>query len=214
VTKEGKSSALVGWLRPPGLANQPKPPPITASSITTRAILPNLLSANSPTHISAPSATGHTSMPLALVPATPSSSPAPVPTTQDIRRPGQWRHGLSADKVAWIESLIALWPLDLAAWERELRGDSDRNFLLYLVEHALSSTDSNTSLEPFRCRNYKSAYSAFDHVTAALAPDLLHQRIFRPYPSDSSSFVHALGAVPKTATTVRVIHDHSRPHDR
>jgi hypothetical protein len=149
-------------------------------------------------------------MPPVPAPATPSSSLAPAQTTQDIRRPGQWRTCFSSDKVAWIKSLIALRPLDLAAWQCELRGDSDREFLLYLVEHGLSLTDFTTTLSPFRCRNYKSAYLASADVHAALEPDILRQRIFRPFPGDSSQFVHALGAVPKTATTVRVIHDHSR----
>jgi hypothetical protein len=153
-------------------------------------------------------------------PGTCSSNPqfvrslAPVQTTKDIRRPGQWRQSFLPDKVAWIESLIALRSLDLAAWQHELREDSDRGFLLYLVEHCLSSTDSNTILPPFRCRNYKSAYLAAADVDAALAPDILCQRIFRPYPGDSSQFVHALDAVPKTATSVWVIHDHSWPYGR
>jgi hypothetical protein len=153
-------------------------------------------------------------MPPVPAPATPRLSPVRVQTTQDIRRPGQWRLGPTPDKVAWIEALIALRPLDLASWQSKLRDDPDKEFLLYLVEHGLSFTDSGTSLEPFKCRNYKSAYSASHQVIAALADDILRQRIFRPYPGKTSSFVHALGAVPKTATTVRVIHDHSRPFGR
>jgi hypothetical protein len=158
--------------------------------------------------------TGPITMPPVPAPATPILSLAPVQTTQDIRRPGQWRQSYCPDKVAWIESLIALRLLDLSAWQHELREDSDREFLLYLVEHGLSLTNSNTILSPFRCRNYKSAYLAPADVNAALAPDILRQRIFHPYPGDSSQFVHALGAVPKTATTVRVIHNHSRPYGR
>jgi hypothetical protein len=153
-------------------------------------------------------------MPPVPAPAIPSSSPVRVQTTQDIRRPGQWRTGLSSNKVAWIEALIALRPLDLVSWQSELRDDPDSEFLLYLVEHGLSLTDSSTPLEPFKCRNYKSAYSASHQVNTALADDILRQRIFRPFPGETSSFVHALGAVPKTATTVRVIHDHSRPYGR
>jgi hypothetical protein len=153
-------------------------------------------------------------MPPVPAPATPSSSPVRAQTTQDIRRPGQWRTGLSPHKVAWIEALIALRPLDLVAWQSELRDDPDSQFLLYLVEHGLSLTDSSTPLEPFKCRNYKSAYSAFHHVNTALADDILRQRIFRQYPGETFDFVHALGAVPKTATSVRVIHDHSRPYGR
>lgn len=69
-------------------------------------------------------------------------------------------------------------------------------------------------IQPFKCKNYKSAYLARSLVDDALAPDLLARRIFRPYHGQSSQFVHALGAVPKTASTVRVIHDHSRPMGR
>jgi hypothetical protein len=48
----------------------------------------------------------------------------------------------------------------------------------------------------------------------ALKPDIIAQRIFWPTPGVSSSYVHSLGAVPKTESTVRVIHEHSRPIGR
>ena len=103
----------------------------------------------------------------------------------------------------------------LPAWEYLLRNDEDREFLLYLVGHGLSlTTGSERNLLPFKCNNYKSAYEARAQVQAALDPDIIANRIFRPYGSRTSSFVHALGAVPKTVSSVRVIHDHSRPMGR
>ena len=110
--------------------------------------------------------------------------------------------------------MIASRPLRLSAWQDELAEDEDRDFLLYVVEHGLSLTDGTAALPAFRCRNYRSAYEAAAQVDAALESDIRANRIFRPYAGDSSSYVHALGAVPKTATTVRVIHDHSRPFGR
>jgi hypothetical protein len=128
--------------------------------------------------------------------------------------PGRWR-SFPPDKVAWIENLIALRPLSLPAWQSELRNDEDKDFLLYLVEHGVSLTDRDSVLEPFRCSNYRSAYGrAADEVNAALDPDIVAGRIFRPFNGEISPFVHALGAVPKTASTVRVIQDHSRPFGR
>lgn len=92
-----------------------------------------------------------------------------------------------------------------------------------MIEHGLSLTaDSLNSLAPFKCNNYRSVYSARAQVQSALDPDIKANRIFRPFKSDdavsaqdnhppSPLFVHALGAVPKTESSVRVIHDHSRP---
>ena len=103
----------------------------------------------------------------------------------------------------------------LCAWQTELRYDEDREFLLYIVEHGLSLTSgTDRNFRPFKCHNYKSAYAARDQVQDALTPDIIENRIFRPFSGCTSSFVHALGAVPKTETSVRVIHDHSRPIGR
>jgi hypothetical protein len=89
------------------------------------------------------------------------------------------------------------------------------NFYRYVVEHGLSLTSKNDSHStPFKCNNYKSAYLSFAQVQIALKPDIIAQRIFRPPPNVTSSYVHSLGAVPKTESTVRVIHDHSRPVGR
>jgi hypothetical protein len=106
-------------------------------------------------------------------------------------------------------------PLNLATWQSELRNDKDRDFLLYVVEHSLSLTSEiDSPLIPFKCNNYKSAYFSVAQGQAALEPDVVAQRIFRPPPGVSSFYVHSLGAVPKTESTVRVIHDHSRPVGR
>jgi hypothetical protein len=149
-------------------------------------------------------------------PATRTSSPPcppvlPPRTTQVNRCPGRWRSKFPPAKVAWIEHLLQFRPLRLSAWQEELRDDDDRGFFLYLVEHGLSISKEDSTLKPFRCKNYKSAYAAADQVDDALRPDIASHRIFRPFSGEVSSFVHALGAVPKTATTVCVIHDHSRP---
>ena len=172
--------------------------------------------ANSPRRISAPAATpGYT--PQAPAPIDQTGQPhrtRPPPTTQDNRCPGRWR-SFPPDQVSWIEALIAFRPLRLSAWVLELRNDEDREFLLYLVEHGLSlTTGTGRNLTPFKCNNYKSAYAVSDLVQTALTPDIIDKRIFRPRAGFTSSFVHALGAVPKTVDSVRVIHDHSRPMGR
>jgi hypothetical protein len=138
-------------------------------------------------------------------PTTPAGTPPTLtapPTTQDNRCPGRWQ-AFPPDQVAWIESLCKLQPLNLATWQSELRNDEDRDFLLYVVEHGLSLTSEiDSPLIPFNCNNYKSAYLSFAQVQAALEPDVVAQRIFRPPPGVSSSYVHSLGAVPKTESTV------------
>jgi hypothetical protein len=75
-------------------------------------------------------------------------------------------------------------------------------------------TDETTRIEPYRCRNYSSIELHKDKVLGALAPNLEQHRIFRPPSGLTSNFIHALGAVPKTEDSVRVIHGLSRPLDR
>ena len=85
---------------------------------------------------------------------------------------------------------------------------------MYVVEHGLCLTSDTTRIGPYKCRNYSSISQYRSQVLEALAPDLEHSRIFRPPVGVSSSYIHALGAVPKTADSVRVIHDLSRPIGR
>jgi hypothetical protein len=111
-----------------------------------------------------------------------------------------------------IEAKLAERPLILSGRQKELVDDPDREFLLHMVEHGLSLTDEHTVLKPFDCKNYKSAYENATMVNEALAPDLETGRLFEPPVGISSCHIHAVGAVPKTAHSVRVIHDHSRPY--
>lgn len=81
-----------------------------------------------------------------------------------------------------------------------------------MVEHGLSLTDEPSSqLKSFNCRNHKWAYENAQMVNEALAPDLAAGRLFEPPSGVLSTFIHGIGAVPKTVRLVRVIHDHSRP---
>lgn len=95
-----------------------------------------------------------------------------------------------------------------------MRTDPDRDFLLYVVEHGLCLTDETARIAPYNCKNYSSISKHRAHVEAALAPDIVSRRIFSPPAGMSSPYIHALGAVPKTADSVRVIHDLSRPIGR
>lgn len=181
---------------------------------------PRAQTANLPRDISRAPAATPGSTPRAPAPTTPTAPPQlpgaqpGPPTTQDNRCPDRWR-AFPPAQVEWIQSHIALRPLRLFAWQAELRQDEDREFLLYLVEHGLSlTTGTERNIPPFKCNNYKSANLARTLVNNALEPDIIARRIFRPYTGQTSSFVHALGAVPKTESTVRVIHDHSRPIGR
>jgi hypothetical protein len=139
-----------------------------------------------------------------------SSSDVPR-TTQDIRCIGRWRH-FAPDYVRLIKAKLAERPLILSGWQKGLVDDPDRDFLLHMVEHGLSLTDEQTVLKPFDCKNYKSTYENATMVNEALAPDLGTGRLFEPPVGISSCHIHAIGAVPKTAHSVRVIHDHSRPY--
>jgi hypothetical protein len=189
-----------------------------ASPTITPASAPTSRLAAGPPPITASTAVTPGPMRPVPAPAISTSSPPCPPgplrrTIQENRCPGRWRSFPPA-KVAWIEHLLTFRPLRLSAWQDELCDDEDREFLLYLVEHGLSISDTNSTLKTFNCKNYKSAYVAADHVDVALQPDVALHRIFRPFNGEVSPFVHALGAVPKTESTVRVIHNHSRPFGR
>jgi hypothetical protein len=155
-----------------------------------------------------PETTGDLSLP-------PNSPPeqvsGPASTTQDIWNPNRWRK-FSIGYVRFIEQKISERPLKSKAWERNLHDDHDREFFLHIVRHGFSVTSMQTQLQSFDCKNYKSAYANAVMVDDALTPNLEAGRLFIPPPGITSQYIHALGAVPKTATSVRVIHDHSRPY--
>jgi hypothetical protein len=124
-------------------------------------------------------------------------------STQDIRCIGRW--------LRCMEAKLAERPLILSGWQTELVDDLDRDFLSHMVEHGLSfDIDEHTVLKPFDCKNYTSAFTNATMVREALAPDLEAGRLFEPPINITSSYIHAIGAVPKTAHFVQVIHDHSR----
>jgi hypothetical protein len=137
--------------------------------------------------------------------------PGPASTIQDIRNPDRWR-SFPIGYVRFIAQKLSERPLKFEAWERNLLDDPDREFLLHMVRHGLSLTSVYTQLQPFDCKNYKSAYTNVVMVDEALAPYLEAGRLFIPPLGITSQYVHALGAVLKTATLVRVIHDHLRPY--
>jgi hypothetical protein len=135
-------------------------------------------------------------------------------TTLRRSKPGIWRELLPPVQVPWVESLIELRPLRSDRWRQHLRQDPDHEFLLYVVEHGLCLTEETACIAPYNCKNYNSILKHRAHVAAALAPDIASRRIFSPPAGMTSSYIHALGAVPKTEDSVRVIHDLSRPIGR
>lgn len=104
--------------------------------------------------------------------------------------------------------------MKLAGWQSELVGDPHREFLLHIIEHGLSLTKGDIFIPAFDCRKYSSAYANATMVDEALAPHLAANCLIEPPSSFVPCYVHGLGAVPKTVTSVRVIHDHSRPYGR
>jgi hypothetical protein len=150
----------------------------------------------------------------AEIPPGPPNMAMAATTTLRRSKPGIWRALLLRVQVQWVKSLIKLRPLHLDKWRQHLLQDPDQGFLLYVVEHGLCLTEETARIAPYNVKNYSSICKHRAHVAAALAPDIESRRIPPPAVGMTSLYIHALGAVPKTANSVRVIHDLSRPIGR
>jgi len=96
-------------------------------------------------------------------------------------------------------------------WERELEGDKDRDFLLEGIKYGFRVVDKDVVITDAYCENAKSANSSenFAKVESKIKQELSQGNYVatdvRP------TIVSSLGAVPKSDSDIRVIHDCSRP---
>ena len=102
--------------------------------------------------------------------------------------------------------------LNLEAWREELQGDPDKDFLLEGVINGFQIVNSSTLVVPVEVDNHPSASPGSKHY------ELVKQQILSEI-SDGNyiicdnkpDFISPLGAIPKPAGGVRLIHDCSRP---
>lgn len=111
-----------------------------------------------------------------------------------------------------IRQHIGTRPLKLAAWQQALPpGYHDREFILYVVEHGLSVLGPEPCVAPAQCVNYKSTQEHAALVEKQLSAELAAGQLIRQPAGAVSHHIHALGAIPKSAEEVRIIHDLSSP---
>jgi hypothetical protein len=98
----------------------------------------------------------------------------------------------------------------LEVWRTELVGDSNAAFILDGIENGFKLVDSNVDPPTSRCRNYKSTLGENrDLVEAQIKKEVDMGRYI--VCEDPPQLVSALGAIPKSAGKIRIIHDLSRP---
>jgi hypothetical protein len=100
--------------------------------------------------------------------------------------------------------------LRLSVWEEELYGDKDRIFVLNGIQYGFSIVDRPCELRDVYRRNYRSCLlENRELVEAQIAKEVSLGRYvitdIRP------SVISSLGAIPKSSTAIRLIHDLSRP---
>ncbi|XP_069131661.1 LOW QUALITY PROTEIN: uncharacterized protein [Argopecten irradians] len=102
-------------------------------------------------------------------------------------------------------------PLRIEEWSRLLdEDDFDRDYILEGVKHGFKLLESNLeSISTVEADNYSSCTKYFDLVEKQIKHELLHgnYKVTRQKPT----IISALGAIPKSSSKVRLIHDASRP---
>jgi hypothetical protein len=101
--------------------------------------------------------------------------------------------------------------------EAPLRRREDSDFLLYLAENGLPLAPAGAAVIPCYGSNYKSCAELNTNCIAHLRKEIEAGRMFRRPPGlEESTTIHSCGATPKgtpitAESTVRFLHDHSRP---
>jgi len=102
-------------------------------------------------------------------------------------------------------------PLKLPAWEIELEGDVDHDFLLEGVKYGFKIVDNDNEISSYECHNYGSALeSASKSKMDALIKHEVSDGLLQPVVVKPKC-VHAIGCVPKENGGIRPITDCSKP---
>ena len=100
----------------------------------------------------------------------------------------------------------------LSAWEEELIGDPDREFILHSLIHSFDTIDKDSVPSTIHCDNHTSAKpgsplykKACEQVQKEI--EMGHYEVL----SDPPTIISPIGVIPKPDGGVRLIHDCSRP---
>ena len=103
--------------------------------------------------------------------------------------------------------------LHFDAWDKELLGDPDREFILHGIKNGFDITDNNIDIQPVKCRNHPSARSGnalYAKATAQIQTEIeADNNIICEKPP---SIISPIAVIPKSDDNVRLIHDCSRPN--
>ena len=94
-------------------------------------------------------------------------------------------------------------------WKTLLEFDTDRDFILDQIKNGFTLVDSSQCPKPCFVKNYPSARAHSQKVEQEILKEIAEGRY--EIIKDKPAIVSAMGAIPKSDGTVRIIHDCSRP---
>jgi hypothetical protein len=100
--------------------------------------------------------------------------------------------------------------LSRAVWESELSGDWNKVFIMNGISYGFQIIDRPCTLSDVICKNYRSCLlESRELVEAQINKEVMLGRYVKT--DVRPSIVSSLGAIPKNETSIRLIHDLSRP---
>lgn len=137
--------------------------------------------------------------------------------TSALRLPGRWQHWPRATRL-WVQWLFDSNPLRRVrgAWQHLCGGCPDFPFIQYVLEHGAVVTAPSQRPRPYDMPNHGSCRTPENAARAGAIIAAERAAAFISVPSPwfeamQCHWVHPLGVIPKTASSVRVIHDFSSP---
>ncbi len=99
---------------------------------------------------------------------------------------------------------------NLELWEKELESDCDKDFLLDGIRNGFRITTEGSVFKEVECQNYRSAtHGHKDQVEEQIYNDLDGGNYILA--DTKPTILSSLGAIPKSAGGIRLIHDASHP---
>lgn len=123
-----------------------------------------------------------------------------------------WHENLKydPDREYLLDGVTKMRPqFNISVWERELETDYDKEFILGEINSGVHLVNTHHKPKPCFMENYPSAKLHAEQVEAEIKKELAEGRY--SIVTEKPDIVSAMGAIPKSDGTVRIIHDCSRP---